>query len=145
MNKVWNVSITMGYYTLSIIIWSYDFAKHFLSRSGCVTWMRKCQRKYIVLCSNRDKHAGSPHHLDSTHGTVSTQKDLQTSGSSSEPSGQSFSRSQRQPLEMHVTPSLHTNCLGLQVFGAEKRQRKSRLIKRFLFFLCQWTLFWRSH
>lgn len=40
------------------------------------------------------------------------------SAASSEPSGQSFSPSQRQPLEMHVTPSLHTNCLGLQVFGA---------------------------
>lgn len=51
---------------------------------------------------------------------------LQTSGSSSEPSGQSFSRSQRQPLEMHVTPSLHTNCFGLQVFGAEWRRRKRR-------------------
>lgn len=51
---------------------------------------------------------------------------LQTSGSSSEPSGQSFSRSQRQPLEMHVTPSLHTNCFGLQVLGAEWRRRKRR-------------------
>lgn len=31
---------------------------------------------------------------------------------------------------MHVTPSLHTNCFGLQVFGAEEKQRKSELIKR---------------
>lgn len=42
----------------------------------------------------------------------------QISGDSSDPSGQSFSPSQRQPLEMHVTWSLHTNCFGLQVFGA---------------------------
>lgn len=47
-------------------------------------------------------------------------RDLQTSGSSSEPSGQSFSRSQRQPLEIHVTPSLHTNCFGLQLLEAER-------------------------
>ncbi|CAL8401570.1 unnamed protein product [Arctogadus glacialis] len=52
----------------------------------------------------------------------------QTSGSSSEPSGQSFSPSQRQPLEMQVTWSRHTNCLELQVFGAaaERTERVSR-------------------
>lgn len=48
---------------------------------------------------------------------------LQISAASSEPSGQSFSPSQRQPLEMHVTWSLHTNCLGLQVFGAGKTRQ----------------------
>lgn len=41
----------------------------------------------------------------------------QISGDSSEPSGQSFSPSQRQPLEMQVTWSLHTNCLELHVLG----------------------------
>lgn len=41
----------------------------------------------------------------------------QISGDSSEPSGQSFSPSQRQPLEIQVTWSLHTNCLELQVLG----------------------------
>ena len=46
------------------------------------------------------------------------------SGDSSDPSGQSFSPSQRQPLEMQVTWSLQTNCLGLQVFGAEGRGGK---------------------
>lgn len=43
---------------------------------------------------------------------------LQMSGDSSDPSGQSFSPSQRHPLEMQVTWSLQTNCLGLQVLGA---------------------------
>lgn len=42
---------------------------------------------------------------------------LQISADSSEPSGQSFSPSQRQPLEIQVTWSLHTNCLELQVLG----------------------------
>lgn len=59
-----------------------------------------------------------PPHWYSFGGQCDTALCGQTSGSSSEPSGQSFSRSQRQPLEMHVTPSLHTNCFGLQVFGA---------------------------
>lgn len=56
---------------------------------------------------------------------------LQISGDSSEPSGQSFSPSQRQPLEIQVTWSLHTNCLELQVlgwssaFGTERKARKN--------------------
>lgn len=41
----------------------------------------------------------------------------QISGDSSEPSGQSFSPSQRQPLEIQVTWSLQTNCLELHVLG----------------------------
>lgn len=97
---------------------------------GCLHWMVKCQPKFILLWSqmqqkhNNNTQDGTPQCLDILRWTVSTQQDLQTSGSSSEPSGQSFSRSQRQPLEMQVTPSLHTNCFGLQVFGAEKKQRK---------------------
>lgn len=96
--------------------------------------MVKCQPEFILLWSqmqqkhNHNTQDGDPQCLDTILWTVSTHQDLQTSGSSSEPSGQSFSRSQRQPLEMHVTPSLHTNCFGLQVFGAVKKQRKSKLI-----------------
>lgn len=58
---------------------------------------------------------------------------LQISGDSSEPSGQSFSPSQRQPLEIQVTWSLHTNCLELQVLGwssalgaGKEKRRRSR-------------------
>lgn len=63
-------------------------------------------------------HSSVPPHWYSLGGHRDTVLCGQTSGSSSEPSGQSFSRSQRQPFEMHVTPSLHTNCFGLQVLGA---------------------------
>lgn len=64
---------------------------------------------------------------------------LQISGDSSEPSGQSFSPSHRQPLEIQVTWSLHTNCLELQVLGCssalelgaekEKQEKKVTVIE----------------
>lgn len=80
----------------------------------------KCQSSF----TQTQQHHGNTGWWEPATSGDNTLTDLQTSGSSSEPSGQSFSRSQRQPLEMHVTPSLHTNCFELQVFGAERRQRQ---------------------
>lgn len=51
-------------------------------------------------------------------------KDLQISGASSDPSGQSLSPSHLQPFEIQVIWSLQANCLGLQVLGTKGGKRK---------------------
>lgn len=66
------------------------------------------------------------------------ERNSQISGASSEPSGQSFSPSHRQPFEIQVIWSLQANCFGLQVLGAEGKGRKGRVRGRTA--VNSWTL-----
>lgn len=51
---------------------------------------------------------------------------IHISGDSSEPSGQSFSPSHLQPLDIHVIWSLQAYCFGLHVFGAGLKRKSNK-------------------